>query len=78
MTHSKKPSVTARSALQLRALHDVFAYVHAEDVELRLDATETQGRPAFSEPQGQKGVHVGKKKQNIMKATVVADQRGRT
>ncbi|MFI6360978.1 hypothetical protein ACIBJF_52860 [Streptomyces sp. NPDC050743] len=56
----------------------MFAYAHAEDVELRLDTTETQGRPACSEPQGQKGVHVGKKKQNIMKATVVADQRGRT
>ncbi|MFF4693058.1 hypothetical protein [Streptomyces sp. NPDC001307] len=56
----------------------MFAYAHAEDVELRPDATETQGRPACSAPQGQKGVHVGKKKQNIMKATAVADQRGRT
>lgn len=58
----------------VRTLTDVFAYARAEGVELRLDATEIQvRRPAA----GRRAFVSGKKKQNTMKATVIADHQGR-
>lgn len=71
-------AVPDRPGLRLRTLEDVFAYAQAEGVELRLGATEVQVlRPAAG--RGGRRVFVsGKKKQNTMKATVIADHRGRT
>nr|WP_255496945.1 transposase [Nocardiopsis sp. FR6] len=71
-------AVPDRPGVHLRTLEDVFAYAQAEGVELRLDATEVQvGRPRASRG-GRRAFISGKKKQNTMKATVVADHRGRT
>lgn len=63
---------------RLRTLADVFAYAQAENIELRLDATEIQVRRPPASRCGQRAFVSGKKKQNTMKATVIADWRGRT
>lgn len=68
----------ARPGLRLRTLADVFAYAQAEGVELRLDATEVQVRRPPAGRGGRRAFVSGKKKQNTMKATVVADHQGRT
>lgn len=62
----------------LSGLTDVFAYAQAEGVELRLDATEIQVRRPLANRGGRRAFVSGKKKQNTMKATVIADRRGRT
>ncbi|MEV6477997.1 transposase family protein [Streptomyces sp. NPDC051657] len=67
-----------RPGLRLRTLPDVFAYAHAEGIELRLDATEIQVRRPPANRGGRRAFVSGKKKQNTMKATVIADRRGRT
>ncbi len=64
--------------LRLRTLEDVFAYAQAEGVELRLDATEIQVRRPAASRGGRRAFVSGKKKQNTMKATVIADGKGRT
>ncbi|MFI0982031.1 transposase family protein [Streptomyces sp. NPDC021093] len=64
--------------LRLRTLQDVFAYAQAEGIELRLDATEVQVRRPAAGRGGRRAFVSGKKKQNTMKATVIADWRGRT
>ncbi|ALO91340.1 Transposase [Streptomyces hygroscopicus subsp. limoneus] len=56
----------------------MFAYAQAEGVELRLDATEIQVRRPPAGRGGRRAFVSGKKKQNTMKATVIADWRGRT
>jgi hypothetical protein len=56
----------------------VFAYARAEGVELRLDATEIQVRRPSANRGGRRASVSGKKKQNTMKATVIADWQGRT
>ncbi|MDG9703326.1 transposase family protein [Streptomyces sp. DH37] len=56
----------------------MFAYAQAEGVELRLDATEIQVRRPPANRGGRRAFVSGKKKQNTMKATVIADRRGRT
>jgi hypothetical protein len=56
----------------------VFAYAQAERIELRLDATEIQVRRPPASRGGRRSFVSGKKKQNTMKATVIADRRGRT
>ncbi len=71
-------AVPDRPGLRLRTLADVFAYAQAEDVELRLDATEIQVRRPPAGRGGRRAFVSGKKKQNTMKATVIADRRGRT
>lgn len=71
-------AVPGRPEVRLRTLEDVFAYAHAEGVELRLDATEVQVRRPRAGSGGRRAFVSGKKKQNTMKATVVADHRGRT
>ncbi|WP_371095390.1 transposase family protein [Streptomyces sanglieri] len=68
-------AVPDRPGLRLRTLADVFAYAQAEGIELRLDATEV--RPLAGRG-GRRAFVSGKKKQNTMKATVVADHQGRT
>ena len=71
-------AVPDRPGLRLRTLTDVFAYAQAEGVELRLDATEIQVRRPPASRGGRRAFVSGKKKQNTMKATVIADWRGRT
>ena len=71
-------AVPGRPGLRLRTLADVFAYAQAEGVELRLDATEIQVRRPLANRGGRRAFVSGKKKQNTMKATVVADHQGRT
>lgn len=59
------------SGLRLRPLADVFAYAQAENVELRLDATEDQvRRPAVSRGDSRALVS-GNKKKNEKSAFVV-------
>ncbi|MEU4013423.1 transposase family protein [Streptomyces pseudogriseolus] len=70
--------VPDRPGLRLRTLADVFAYAQAEGVELRLDATEIQVRRPPAGRRGRQAFVSGKKKQNTMKATVIADSQGRT
>ncbi|MEU4283576.1 transposase family protein [Nocardiopsis dassonvillei] len=61
-----------------RTLEDIFAFAQAEGVELRLDATEVQVRRPRASRGGRRAFVSGKRKQNTMKATIVADHRGRT
>ncbi len=70
--------VPDRPGLRLRTLADVFAYAQAEGIELRLDATEFQVRRPVAGRAGRRVCVSGKKKQNTMKATVIADHQGRT
>ncbi|MEV7536956.1 transposase family protein [Streptomyces hydrogenans] len=71
-------TVPDRPGLRLRTLTDVFAHAQAEGVELRLDATEIQVRRPVAGRGGRRAFVSGKKKQNTMKATVIADSQGRT
>ncbi|MFE9139714.1 transposase family protein [Streptomyces sp. NPDC007355] len=71
-------AVPDRPGLRLRTLADVFAYARAEGIELRLDATEIQVRRPPAGRGGRRAFVSGKKKQNTMKVTVVADHQGRT
>ncbi|MER5399867.1 transposase family protein [Streptomyces sp. NPDC002599] len=71
-------AVPDRPGLRLRTLEDVFSYAQAEGVELRLDATEIQVRRPAAGRGGRRAFVSGKKKQNTMKATVIADHQGRT
>ncbi|MFI8915051.1 transposase family protein [Streptomyces sp. NPDC053513] len=71
-------TVPDRPGLRLQSLADVFAYAQAEGVELRLDATEIQVRRPLAGRGGRRAFVSGKKKQNTMKATVIADHQGRT
>ncbi|MEU7230146.1 transposase family protein [Streptomyces chrestomyceticus] len=71
-------AVPDRPDLRLRTLEDVFAYAQAEGVQLRLDATEVQVRRPAAGRGGRQAFVSGKKKQNTMKATVIADHQGRT
>lgn len=70
-------AVPDRPGLRLRTLQDVFVYAQAEGVELRLDATEVQVRRPAAGRGGRRAFVSGKKAQNTMKATVIADHRGR-
>ncbi|MEU5507611.1 transposase family protein [Streptomyces fungicidicus] len=71
-------AVADRPGVRLRTLEDVFAYAQAEGVRLRLDATEVQVRRPAAGRGGRRAFVSGKKKQNTMKATVIADHQGRT
>ncbi|MEW1914512.1 transposase family protein [Kitasatospora sp. NPDC085895] len=71
-------AVPDRPGIRLRTLADVFACAQAESVVLRLDATEVQVRRPAGHRGGRRAFVSGKKKQNTMKATVVADEAGRT
>lgn len=71
-------AVPDRPGLRLRTLADVFAYARAEGVELRLDALGIQVRRPSAGRGGRRAFVSGKKEQNTMKATVIADWCGRT
>ncbi|MEV7953277.1 transposase family protein [Streptomyces sp. NPDC058316] len=71
-------AVPGQPSLRLKTLADVFAYAQAEGIELRPDATEIQVRRPPASRGGRRAFVSGQKKQNTMKATVVADHRGRT
>ncbi|MFE1907980.1 transposase family protein [Streptomyces gardneri] len=71
-------AVPDRPGLRLRTLTDMFADAQAEGIELRLDATEIQVRRPLAGRGGRRAFVSGKKKQNTMKATVIADRQGRT
>lgn len=71
-------AVPDHPGLRLRTLTDVFAYAQVEGIELRLDATEVQVRRPPAGRGGRRASVSGKKKQNTMKATVIADRQGRT
>ncbi|GGK30043.1 transposase [Streptomyces camponoticapitis] len=71
-------AVPDRPGLRLRTLEDVFAYAQSEGIQLRLDATETQVRLPAAGRGGRRSFVSGKQKQNTMKATVIADDQGRT
>lgn len=71
-------AVPDRPGLRLRTLTDVIAYARGEGVEPRLDATEIPVRRPSANRGGRRAFVPGKKKQNTMKATVIADWRGRT
>ena len=64
--------------VRLRTLEDVFAYTRPGGAEPRLDATEVQVRRPRAGRDGRRAFISGKKKQNTMKATAVADRPGRT
>ncbi|SNT60822.1 hypothetical protein SAMN05216252_1774 [Actinacidiphila glaucinigra] len=70
-------AVPDRADLRLLTLADVFAYAQAANVELRLHTTEIQVRRPQAGRGGRRAFVSGKKKQNTMKATVIADDRGR-
>ncbi|MFF4082764.1 transposase family protein [Streptomyces sp. NPDC001777] len=71
-------AVPDRPGLRLRTRTEVFAHARAEGVELRPDATEIQVRRPPASRGGRRAFVSGKKKPNTMKATVIADQQGRT
>ncbi|MFJ9680308.1 hypothetical protein ACIRP2_19915, partial [Streptomyces sp. NPDC101194] len=66
-----------RPGLRSKTLADVFAHARAEGVELRLDATEIQLCRPVAGRGGRRAFVSGKKKQNTMMATVIADDRDR-
>ncbi|MFJ8133959.1 transposase family protein [Streptomyces hydrogenans] len=71
-------AVPDRPGLRLRTLADVFAYAQAEGIKLRLDAAEIHTRRPAAGRGRRRAFVSGKKKQNTMKATVIADSQGRT
>jgi hypothetical protein len=56
----------------------VFADAQAEGIELRLDATDVQARRPPAGRGDRRAFVSGKKKQNTMKATAIADWQHRT
>ncbi|MER6564607.1 transposase family protein, partial [Streptomyces sp. NPDC001027] len=75
---AERGAAPGRPGLRVRTLPDVFAYAQAEGIELRLDATEIQVRRPPAGRGGRRAFVSGNKRQNTMKATVIADGRGRT
>ncbi|MFJ4895981.1 transposase family protein [Streptomyces sp. NPDC088788] len=70
-------AVPGRHGVRLRTLEEVFAHAQAEGVPPRLHATEIQVRRPTAGQGGRKAFVSGTKKQNTMKATVIAHHRGR-
>ncbi|MFG2601905.1 transposase family protein [Streptomyces sp. NPDC048462] len=71
-------AVPDRSGIRIHTLEDLFAYAAAENIELRIDGTETQVRRPQAHRPGRKAFISGKKKQNTMKTTSFSDGQGRT
>ncbi|WP_199788158.1 transposase family protein [Streptomyces sp. MspMP-M5] len=71
-------AVPDRPGIRIRTLEDLFAYAAAENIELRIDGTETQVRRPQAHRPGRKAFVSGKKKQNTMKTTSFSDGQGRT
>ncbi len=70
-------AVPGHPELRLRTLADVFAYVAAEGVHLRVDGTEVQVRRPRANKPGRRAFVSGKKKQNTIKPTAIGDGSGR-
>lgn len=66
------------TGVRLHTLADVFAYDAAEDVTLRLDATEIRVRRPRPHRPGRRAFVSGKMRQNTIKATLIADAHGAT
>ena len=66
------------TGLRLHTLADVCAYAAAEGVTLRIDATEIRVRRPRAHRPGRRAFISGKMRQNTIKATVIADERGST
>jgi hypothetical protein len=66
------------TGVRLRTLADVFAYAAAEQVTLRIDATEIRVRRPRPHRPGRRAFISGKMRQNTIKATIVSDARGAT
>jgi hypothetical protein len=62
---------------RLHTLADVLAYAAAEGLTVRLDGTEIQIRRPKANRPGRRAFVSGKKRQNIIKATVASDAHGR-
>ncbi|MFJ1843513.1 MULTISPECIES: transposase family protein [unclassified Streptomyces] len=71
-------AVPDRPGIRIRTLEDLFAQAVAENIELRVDGTETQVRRPQAHRPGRKTFVSGKKKQNTMKTTSFSDGQGRT
>lgn len=65
------------TGVRLSTLADVFAYAKAEGLTVRIDGTEIQVRRPRAGRGGRKAFVSGKRKQNTIKATLVADGHGR-
>ncbi|WP_406162942.1 MULTISPECIES: transposase family protein [unclassified Streptomyces] len=63
--------------IRIHTLEDLFAYAAAENIELRIDGTETQVRRPQAHRPGRKAFVSGKKKQNTIKTTSFSDGQGR-
>lgn len=70
-------AVPNRPEVRLRTLEDVFAYVKAEDFELRLDGAGTQVRRPRAGRPGRRAFVSGKRRQNTIKTTTFSDGQGR-
>ena len=66
------------TGVRLHTLADVFAYAAAEDVTLRMDATEIRVRRPRPHRPGRRAFVSGKMRQNTIKATLIADAYGAT
>ena len=64
--------------VRLHTLADVFAYAAAHGVQLRIDGTEVQVRRPRANRPGRRAFVSGKRKQNTIKTTTIADGAGRT
>jgi hypothetical protein len=64
--------------VRLHTPADVFAYAAAENITLRIDATEIRVRRPRQGRPGRKAFVSGKPKQNTIKTTVAADYHGAT
>ncbi|MEV6318860.1 transposase family protein [Streptomyces sp. NPDC051776] len=70
-------AVPGRPGIRLKAIEDVFAYAEAEDIDLRIDGTETQVRRPRAHRPGRRAFVSGKRKQNTVKTTTFSDRQGR-
>lgn len=66
------------TGIRLHTLADVFAYAAAEDVTLRIDATEIRVRRPPAHRPGRRAFVSGKMRQNTIKATVISEGNGAT
>jgi hypothetical protein len=66
------------TGVRLHTLADVFAYAAAENVTLRLDATEIRVRRPRPHRPGRRAFVSGKMRQNTIKATLICDGHGAT
>ncbi|MCK8434952.1 IS5/IS1182 family transposase [Streptomyces sp. D2-8] len=71
-------AVPDRPGLRVRTLEGLFAYAHAEGVDLRINGIEVQVRRPRAGRPGRKAFVSGKKSRNTIKTTMFSDAQGRT